>query len=181
MSDLIPTNVMACTDGHLSFLPSLRAEGIYPSISIEQSVTRVGRQSQRTLQKQVTRHMQMLLGSYRTQLEYAKFSADLSDQTKEILRRGGIAEVLLQQPAYEGGRSLETQVILLGLVFSGFFAIESAENVGAQRTKIVTMISTAPELAPLRIMALDDTTNWETFLATLTRYHAVMQTYVSST
>ncbi len=180
MSDLIPTNVMACTDGHLSFLPSLRAEGIYPAISLEQSVTRVGRQAQKKLQKQVTRHMQILLGSYKTQVEYAKFSADLSDQAKEILRKGSIAEVLLQQPAYEGTRSLEAQVILLGLLFSGFFAVESAETVARQRNRLVEVISAESTFAPLRVMAMDDLTDWDTFLKTLTTYHAKLQTYVSS-
>jgi F-type H+-transporting ATPase subunit alpha len=180
MSDLIPTNVMACTDGHLSFVASLRAEGVYPSISIEQSVTRVGRQAQRTLQKQVTRHVQMLLGAYRRQLEYAKFSADLNDHAKEVLRQGGIIESLLQQPAYEGGRSREVQVAMLGLVFSGFFAVETPASVMQVRTKLITALATMPELAPVRTMALNDAATWESFLSTLKQYHAVLQTYVSN-
>lgn len=119
-SDLIPTNLMACTDGHFAFLPSLRAEGIHPAISIEESVTRVGRQSQQTMQKELTTKLQILLGHYRKQIEYAQFSADLSEQTKETLRRGAIAEGLLRQDPY---RPVATgaQVLLLALLFTTFF------------------------------------------------------------
>ncbi len=179
-SDLIPTNVMACTDGHLSFVPALRAEGIYPSISIEQSVTRVGRQSQRTLQKQVTRHTQVLMGSYRAQLEYAKFSADLSDQTKEVLRRGGIVEVLLQQPVFEG-RTPAAQVLLMALVFSEFFSGYTVDFVAKLRPKLVKMVTEHKELEQLRQMVYNDAIDWQTFLTAVKAHHNTMQSYVSST
>lgn len=135
-SDLIPTNLMACTDGHFSFSPSLRAEGIHPSISIEESVTRVGRQSQETMQKQLTTKIQILLGSYRKQIEYAQFSADLSEQTKEVLRQGAIAEALLRQDPY---RPVEagTQVLLLALLFTSFF--DGKDEQFARRNKAVML------------------------------------------
>lgn len=139
-SDLIPTNLMACTDGHLAFLPTLRAEGLYPSISLEQSVTRVGRQSQYTLQKLLTTKLQILLGSYRQQQEYAQFSADLSKQTKEVLRKGAIAKALLLQEPYVG-ISHEAQVIMLALIFTPFFdgkdeayALEKSEAIAEALT-----------------------------------------------
>lgn len=119
-SDLIPTNLMACTDGHLAFLPTLRAEGLYPSISLEQSVTRVGRQSQHSLQKLLTTKIQILLGAYRQQKEYAQFSADLSDQTKEVLRKGEIVKTLILQAPYQSIPA-NVQVILLALVYTTFF------------------------------------------------------------
>lgn len=178
ISDLIPTNVMACTDGHLAFVPAMRAEGIYPSISIEQSVTRVGRQAQKTLQKQLTRHTQMLLGTYRAQLEYAKFSADLSEHTREVLRRGGIIEALIQQPPYHG-RATPIQVVLLALVFSDFFTDYTPESVAALRSQLVTLVEALPELEPLRQQALDDVTDWQTFLRNVTELHPVIQSHVS--
>lgn len=176
-SDLIPTNLMACTDGHLSFLSDLRAEGIYPSISIEQSVTRVGRQAQRTLQKQVTRRVQTLLGSYRTQQEYAKFSADLSDHAKDILRRGRLIEQLLQQPAYHS-RPYPTQVILLSLVFSGFFSDRPSDYASKHLDTLIHMFSTEHAFAELREMVRDDESSWDEFIAALTSLHPTIQSYV---
>jgi len=177
-SDLIPTNVMACTDGHLSFLPQLRAEGIYPSISIEQSVTRVGRQSQKTLQKQVTRRVQTLLGAYRTQQEYAKFSADLSEQAKEILRRGRLVEIALQQPPYSG-RGLPEQVLLLGLVFTKFFDNKKDGYLMKSREAILSVLAGRNELAPVRAMVETNDVTWDTFLDALSAQHHVIESYVS--
>jgi len=140
-SDLIPTNLMACTDGHLAFLPTLRAEGLYPSISLEQSVTRVGRQSQSTLQKLITTKTQILLGAYRQQQEYAQFSSDLSQQTKEVLRKGEIIKTLMLQQPYQGVPP-NVQVIMLSLVYTSFFdgkdvsfAVEKAPDIARALAK----------------------------------------------
>lgn len=177
-SDLIPTNVMACTDGHLSFLVGLRAEGIYPSISMEQSVTRVGRQAQRTLQKQLTRRVQTLLGSYRTQREYAKFSADLSDQAKDVLARGQLVEQILQQPAYHS-RPYTVQVLLLALVFSGFFTDKNADLLREQKETLIEAFTEQEALADLRAMVADDASTWDAFLAALKEKHDTILSYVS--
>lgn len=152
-SDLIPTNLMACTDGHFSFLPSLRAEGVYPSISIEQSVTRVGRQAQQTMQKMLTTNTQILLGKYRQQKEYSQFGADVSEKTKDVLRRGGIIEALLRQDPYQSIRP-EVQVLLLGLAFTTFFDDKDSIFVTLHRKQIVDALCTHESFAPLREQAL---------------------------
>ncbi len=152
-SDLIPTNLMACTDGHFAFSPSLRAEGIHPSISIEQSVTRVGRQSQETMQKELTTKLQILLGSFRQQIEYAQFSADLSTQTKETLRRGAIAEALLRQDPY---RPVATgaQVLLLALLFTTFFDGKDVSYVTRYKPILLETLGWHKSFAQMRTDAL---------------------------
>lgn len=177
-SDLIPTNVMACTDGHLSFLPHLRAQGVYPSISIEESVTRVGRQAQRTLQKDITRHTQMLLGEYRTQREYATFSADVSEHTRDILRRGALATLLLEQPPYQG-RSREVQVLLLALVFTDYFGDQPVDTVRTIVPQVEQCLETDPALAEARALVLEDQASWEGLLTTVTAAHPAITAYVS--
>ena len=153
-SDLIPTNLMACTDGHLSFMPTLRAEGLYPSISLEQSVTRVGRQAQHSLQKQLTTKIQILLGSYRQQKEYAQFSAELSAQTKEVLRRGEIIETLLLQNPYDGVPT-DVQVPLLALAFSSFFDSRDQDFIEKNRGALVEALSNHEQVQHLRTVAFD--------------------------
>jgi len=154
-SDLISTNLMACTDGHLAFLPNLRAEGIYPSMSIEQSVTRVGRQAQFKLQKALTTKIQIALGAYRQQKEYAQFSADLSAQTKEVLRMGTILESLLEQTAYKS-IAVDVQVILLALAYTDFLRERDAAFVRAHKKTILTALAEDTALSHLREDARSD-------------------------
>jgi F-type H+-transporting ATPase subunit alpha len=156
-SDLIPTNLMACTDGHLAFLPTLRAEGLYPSISFEQSVTRVGRQSQHTLQKLITTKVQILLASYRQQKEYAQFSAELSAQTKEVIRKGAIIEELLLQDPYESV-PLQVQVAMLSLVFTPFFDGKEASFVQLYKNKLIEAFTQRPTLSSVVSGAFADVT-----------------------
>lgn len=176
-SDLIPTNLMACTDGHFSFSPTKRAEGVYPSISVEESVTRVGRQAQETMQKQLTTKLQILLGQYRQQREYAQFSADLSEKTKEVLRLGAIAEVLLEQDPYQPIPT-ETQVLLLGLVFTDFFAGKGAEYVERNKAALVDMLTQDAAFKELRADA-NKTVEYDGFMQSLTaaqvKLHEVCQ------
>lgn len=152
-SDLIPTNLMACTDGHLAFLPTLRAEGLYPSISLEQSVTRVGRQSQKTLQKLITTRISILLGAYRQQQEYAQFSADLSEQTKEVLRKGEIVKTLILQEPYQGIPA-NVQVILLCLIYTPFFDGQDVEYANEKFPKIIEALKSEKSFEGLRNKAL---------------------------
>lgn len=176
-SDLIPTNVMACTDGHLSFVPTLRAEGYYPSISIEESVTRVGRQAQWTLQKLVTLEAQKLLGEYRAQQEYAKFSADLSDKAKAILRQGAILETLLEQIPYQT-RQLTTQVLLIALMYTDFFVKSTLREVAKIREQVIEVLDTNDTFADLHELVQQEDVTWEQFLVTLQERALELDTYV---
>ncbi|MBY0310083.1 hypothetical protein K2Q16_02990 [Patescibacteria group bacterium] len=164
-SDLIPTNLMACTDGHLAFLPTLRAEGMYPSISLEQSVTRVGRQAQYALQKEMTTKVQIILGAYRQQREYAQFSTELTEEARALLRQGEIIEILLRQDPYHGIAS-STQVLMLALAFTTFFDGLSQETIEAKRSHIVECIGRAPEVASFRSAATTET-DLKTYIASI--------------
>ena len=96
-SSIIPTNLMSCTDGHLLFLPELQGEGVYPAISIERSVTRMGRQAQTLTQRQLSSQVRLLLGRYRQQRDYAEFSVNLKEEARAALRLGEVLEAVIRQ------------------------------------------------------------------------------------
>jgi len=154
-SDLIPTNLMACTDGHLAFLSELYAQGTYPSISFEESVTRVGRHAQHLLQKQITSRIQILLAHYKQQREYSQFSAELNDEAKKILRQGEIVEELLRQTPYHGIRA-DVQIPLLALAFTSFLLERGVEFTKTNKKTLVQALSEEDVFAPLRSKALED-------------------------
>jgi F-type H+/Na+-transporting ATPase subunit alpha len=155
-SDLIPTNLMACTDGHLAFHSELYAQGTYPPISFEESVTRVGRQAQGLLQKQITSRIQILLAQYRKQREYSQFSAQLSDDAKKLLRQGEIVEELLRQTAYEGIRA-DVQVPLLSLAFTPFLLERGVDFIKTNKKTLITALTEEDVFASLREKALKET------------------------
>lgn len=119
-SNIIPTNLMASTDGHLFFSAEMYAEGFKPSISMLQSVTRVGHMTHSTLQRELSTMLMNVLSEYPRQQEYSRFGTQMSGHTRNILKKGRIINELLNQDLNQL-MDIQTQVILLSLVFSSFF------------------------------------------------------------
>jgi F-type H+/Na+-transporting ATPase subunit alpha len=135
-SDLIPTNLMAATDGHLMFSESILAQGIYPPISEEESVTRVGRNAQSHIQKQLAEKVLALLAQYRQEREYTQFGAPTSPRTEQILKQGNMVRaMLLQEP--DERLSLRAQIGLLSLVFTSFSKTHEVSFFEKNRTVLI--------------------------------------------
>lgn len=138
-TNLIPTNVMSMTDGHLFFSSSLRAQGHYPALEVGRSVTRVGHQTQKPILKELADKVRRLLADY-TELErYGRFGSELSSETQIIIKRGIVAQELLDQERNEK-IDLNAQILLLSLVFTSFFDLKDAEFVKKNKTKIIKVL-----------------------------------------
>ena len=148
-SSIIPTNLMSCTDGHLLFLPELQGEGIFPAISEERSVTRVGRQAQTLTQKQLSMRVRILLGRFRQQRDYAEFSAQLNDETRAALRVGELLEIALRQDPADT-IPFDVQVPLLALTLTSFLQEHDADFFLAHKAALVKALDTKDELQELR-------------------------------
>jgi F-type H+/Na+-transporting ATPase subunit alpha len=117
---LIPTNVMSITDGHILFSSNLRAQGLYPAIEPDRSVTRVGRQTQKFIHKVLSDKIRSLMAEFHELERFSKFGAELSAETQLKIKRGQIAEILIRQ---EPMTPIDpaVQILLLMLVFTGLF------------------------------------------------------------
>lgn len=120
MTNIIPTNVMSMTDGHILFLSTLHTAGKYPAADASKSVTRVGKQTMMFIHKVVADKTMALLSEYNELERFSRFGSDLAAETQLILKRGKVMQELLSQPM---GLFIDAgfQILLLGLVFSGFF------------------------------------------------------------
>jgi len=136
---LIPTNVMSMTDGHILFSANLRAQGIYPAIESARSVTRVGRQTQSFIHKVLSDRIRLLLAEYHELERYGRFGSELSAETQLKIRRGKVVEELLKQEPMTP-ISAEVQIVMLSLVFTGFFDKQDVEFVRTYKTIIITTI-----------------------------------------
>ncbi|MGM0628948.1 MAG: hypothetical protein ACQESA_00795 [Patescibacteria group bacterium] len=119
-SNIIPTNLMASTDGHLFFSAEMHAEGFKPAVSILQSVTRVGHMTHNNLQRGLSTKLMNVLSEYPRQQEYSRFGTQMSEHTRDILKKGRVIYELLNQNHGEL-IPLGTQLVLLSLVFTSFF------------------------------------------------------------
>lgn len=148
LTNLVSTNLISATDGHLFFSPEAHAEGRFPAVLPEQSVTRVGRNTQNNLAKQLSINVHSLIAQYERQRGFSQFGTQLSEQTRRTIAQGEAMRVMLDQ---DPGESLlvEIQLVLLGLVFTSLFEGKSSADVKRYRDILIKVLPTDSELAPV--------------------------------
>ncbi len=150
LSYLLPTNLIASTDGHLFFSSLLYSQGQYPAIGVEKSVTRVGRQTQNGIQKEISDRVRDALASFEELKTYSAFGAELSEETQAILKTGEMLRELLKQEPREN-TDPKTQILLLALPFTVLQAKLSVENFRLGRTKLIEALKNRPEFRALAV------------------------------
>lgn len=173
-TDLIPTNLMAMTDGHLFFSSTMRAEGYHPPVAIDRSVTRVGKQSQRFIQKELATRIMALLAEYKEQEEYSRFGTNLSNKTKNTLRRGALVQELLKQEQHQN-LSQDIQITLLSLVFTSFLAERDRPFLRKNKEVIVDALINNSRLKDVRKKVLSDEVSLDEFLEILDNKSIVLE------
>jgi F-type H+-transporting ATPase subunit alpha len=98
LSGYIQTNLMSMTDGHLYFDLDLFAKGRRPAINPFLSVTRVGRQTQSNLERQINREILSFLTLFEKMQRFAHFGAELNETIKATLSVGEELTKFFQQP-----------------------------------------------------------------------------------
>ena len=98
-TDLIMTNIMGTTDGHLQFSSALFAQGTFPPVLEEESVTRVGKHAHSLVQKQLSTTLVTILADAREQERFTQFGSQVSAATQNVLTTGAIVRLLLNQTA----------------------------------------------------------------------------------
>jgi F-type H+/Na+-transporting ATPase subunit alpha len=139
-TNLIPTNVMSITDGHILFSAALRAQGVYPAIESDRSVTRVGRQTQMFIHKVLSDKVRLLLADFHELERYARFGSELSTETQLKIKRGKVAEELIKQQP-QSPISPGVQIIMLSLVFAGLFDKNEIEDVHDNKKKLIEFLA----------------------------------------
>lgn len=139
-TNLIPTNIMSMTDGHILFSASLRAHGYYPSIEMDRSVTRVGRQTQPLIYKVLADRIRSLLANFHELEKYTRFGSELTPESQLTIKRGNITIELLKQESLTK-INYPTQLLLLSLIFTTFFDNKDIEFVRSNKTKIITTLT----------------------------------------
>ena len=88
LTGYIQTNLMSMTDGHVFFDTDLFSKGRRPAINPFLSVTRVGRQTQTVLKREINRELNSFLTLFEKMQNFIHFGAELSSNIKLTLSTG---------------------------------------------------------------------------------------------
>jgi F-type H+/Na+-transporting ATPase subunit alpha len=95
----IVSNLMSITDGHLFFDTNVFAQGRRPAINIPLSVTRVGKQTQDRILKDINRELSSLFSIYQRVENLSHFGSEMTESVKSIFATGDKVYNFFNQPA----------------------------------------------------------------------------------
>lgn len=136
LSGFIATNIMGMTDGHIFFDSDIFYKGRRPAINVSLSVTRVGRQTQSPLKRELNREVTAFMANYDKVQNYSHFGAELSEKIKSILKTGEKIQIFFDQH-YTLIVPEEIQLILFSLIWLHYLDDKSAEEIDEFRKKLV--------------------------------------------
>lgn len=117
LSGYIQTNLISMTDGHLYFDTELFSKGRRPPINPFLSVTRVGRQTQSNLKRDINREILSFLTIYEKMRNFSHFGAELNEGIKTTLGFGEKLTTFLDQPL-STITPLNLQIILFAMLWN---------------------------------------------------------------
>jgi F-type H+/Na+-transporting ATPase subunit alpha len=136
LSGYIQTNIMSMTDGHLYFDSDLFAKGRRPAINPFLSVTRVGKQTQTTLKRDINREILSFLTISEKMQTLSHFGAELTESSKVTLAVGEkVVEFLSQGPAIT--MPINLQMLLFSMFWNNILQNKNIEPIGTDVNKMI--------------------------------------------
>jgi F-type H+/Na+-transporting ATPase subunit alpha len=135
LTGYIVSNLMSITDGHLFFDSNVYAKGTRPAINTSLSVTRVGRQTQDKIMKDINREVGGLFSVYEKVENLSHFGSELSESVKNTIMLGEKVQHFFNQPE---GITLpkEVYLTLFALVWLG--AVNTEADIEKARENLNT-------------------------------------------
>lgn len=120
LTEYIVSNLISITDGHLLFDNTLFQQGQRPAIQTSLSVTRVGKQTQSALEREVSRQVSAFMSKYEKIKELTHFGNELSEASQEVILQGNLMINFFAQPA-KNSLPMKLQHILVAIIWLGWF------------------------------------------------------------
>ncbi|QQG41564.1 MAG: F0F1 ATP synthase subunit alpha [Candidatus Woesebacteria bacterium] len=114
----IQTNLASITDGHLFFDSELFLKGIRPAINFFLSVTRVGRQTQTPLLRNIGFEVLSFLKKHADYQRYLRFGAEINENLRKTVNDGDKIYSFFNQTGYDVYPS-EISAYLVALIVAG--------------------------------------------------------------
>lgn len=118
LTDFIASNLISITDGHLLFDQRLFNQGVRPAVNIGLSVTRVGKQTQSPVQRDINLKVTSFLTSYKKTKSLTHLGSEISATSQKILKKG---ELITEFFSENNGLPMNIQIILLTMIWLNWF------------------------------------------------------------
>ena len=123
----ITTNLMSMTDGHIFFDHLLFIEGRRPAIDPFLSVTRVGRQTQTKIQREISRTLLGFLKEVARLHSFVSFGAELGEHIRKAISKEEQIMVFLDQTSHENIPA-SVQLALFGFIWGELWAGKNSQE-----------------------------------------------------
>ena len=127
MVGYIQTNLMSMTDGHLYFDSDMYFRGVRPALNVFLSVTRVGRQTQPHILRDVGKNALATLKKYEKAQSFLRFGPDISPELQEVIKLGNSITTFFDQT---GSWSMTSS---LAVVLFTLITLHDWDGTGGQR------------------------------------------------
>lgn len=164
LSGYIQTNIVAMTDGHLYFDTELFAKGRRPAINSFISVTRVGRQTQSSLKRDINREILSFLTIYEKMQNFSHFGAELNEGIKTTLNFGEKLTAFLDQPS-STITPLNLQIILFAMLWNNKIQYNTTQPIEEDLHRIVNVYNTNKDIKKLIDDLVTNTTSFNNLLS----------------
>ncbi len=141
LSGYIQTNLMSMTDGHIFFDIELFSQGKRPAVNPFLSVTRVGRQTQTALQKDVGRELSNLLVNYERMKQFMHFGAEVGDTAKSVLNLGSRVDVFFNQSGTKTV-AININILIMAGLWAGMWSEGKIEDLKMEIEQLVLLYET---------------------------------------
>ena len=162
----IQTNTMSMTDGHLFFDRTLFVEGRRPAIDPFRSVTRVGRQTQTALRRQIGRTLLTFLQKAARLHSLASFETELGEHVVAELKKEKRILQIFDQTAYDLV-PFNLQVLLFGLAWGDFWQGKKESEISLEIQKMVFAYEARADIQKTINFLVEDSSSLEALLARL--------------
>lgn len=136
LTDFITSNLIGITDGHILFDAEAFNQGMRPAVDIFVSVTRVGKQTQSKLTREITGKALSLLKTYNDTLTYQHFGAELSTDIKKLIDTGEKIYKFFEQNT-DVSVTPQVQALFLTLIMEGNFNRRRTSEIIGYRTTLL--------------------------------------------
>ncbi|HLE49113.1 MAG TPA: hypothetical protein VI819_03750 [Patescibacteria group bacterium] len=179
LSGYIQTNLMAMTDGHIFFDRDYFNQGRRPPINPFLSVTRVGRQAQSNLSRELTTKLTSFLVKYEKLKEFMHFGAELSEETQKLLLVGNKITNLLEQ--FHGVIiPYNLSVIMFSMIWSGYWNEKNPTQLKNELLKVDKFYRSNPEFRKYIDDLIEQSNTFSTLIDKLKNNQMNIYQYISN-